>query len=135
MPALMNTESRRKASAAYHAKREAEGLKKVTLWLSPEARFKLDALKAAAGSKDKAAEAAILAWSGADAAPAPQLSPTRRSGLAVAMLRAWNNIPEGKEPPEWFNHPSDQNRVAWERVAQAARDYLDGSDAALQEPA
>lgn len=60
----MNTDARRRASAAFHAKREAEGLKKVTLWLSPEARFKLDALKAAAGSKDKAAEAAILAWAG-----------------------------------------------------------------------
>jgi hypothetical protein len=64
----MNTESRRRASAAYHAKREAEGLKKVTLWLSPEARFKLDALKAAAGSKDKAADAAILAWGGPETA-------------------------------------------------------------------
>lgn len=62
MPAHMNTDSRRKASATYHAKREAEGLKKVTLWLSPEARDKLDALKADAGSKDKAAELAIMAY-------------------------------------------------------------------------
>lgn len=60
----LSTDAQRKANAAFHAKREAEGLKKVTLWLSPEARFKLDALKKAAGSKDKAADAAILAWSG-----------------------------------------------------------------------
>lgn len=62
----MNTDSRRKASATYHAKRKAGGLKKVTLWLSPEARFKLDALKAVAGSKDRAANDAIVAWSGPD---------------------------------------------------------------------
>lgn len=57
----MNTDARRKASAAYHAKRENEGLKKVTLWLSPEARVKLEALKLTHGSKDAAAEAAIKA--------------------------------------------------------------------------
>lgn len=61
MPARMNTESRRKASAAYHAKREAAGLKKVTLWLSPGAREALDAMREAHGSKDAAADAAILA--------------------------------------------------------------------------
>ena len=60
MPALMNTESRRKASAAYHAKREAAGLKKVTLWLSPAARGALEAMREEHGSKDAAAEAAIL---------------------------------------------------------------------------
>lgn len=107
MQAHMNTDSRRKASAAYHAKREAEGLKKVTLWLSPEARFKLDALKAAAGSKDKAAEAAIMAWEGPDApvimrvAPSPlaerqiaealskpRLQPTTTPGLQLGPTRA-----------------------------------------------
>lgn len=61
MPALVNTESRRKASAAYHAKRTEAGLRKVTLWLSPEARDALDVLKAEHGSKDAAANAAILA--------------------------------------------------------------------------
>lgn len=60
MPAHMNTESRRRASAAYHAKREAIGLKKVTLWLSPEARERLEELRAEYGSKDAAADAAIL---------------------------------------------------------------------------
>lgn len=57
----MNTDAQRKASAAYHAKRAEAGLRKVTLWLSPEARDALDKLKAEHGSKDKAAEAAILA--------------------------------------------------------------------------
>lgn len=60
MPARMNTDARRKASAAYHAKRTEAGLKKVTLWLSPAAREKLDALKDVHGSKDAAAEAAIM---------------------------------------------------------------------------
>jgi hypothetical protein len=62
----MNTDAQRRAAAAFHAKREAEGLKKVTLWLSPSARLKLDAMKVAVGSKDKAAEAAILAWGGSN---------------------------------------------------------------------
>lgn len=59
MPARMNTDARRKASAAYHAKRKASGLQKVTLWLSPEARAALDRLKAEHGSKDAAADTAI----------------------------------------------------------------------------
>lgn len=59
MPAHMNTEARRKASAAYHAKREEAGLKKVTLWLSREAREALEQLKAEHGSKDAAADTAI----------------------------------------------------------------------------
>jgi hypothetical protein len=58
----MNTDARRQASAAYHARREAAGLKKVTLWLSPEARDALDSLKEIHGSKDAAADAAILAF-------------------------------------------------------------------------
>lgn len=62
----MNTDAQRRAAAAFHAKREAEGLKKVTLWLSPAARLKLDAMKVTAGSKDKAADAAILAWGGSN---------------------------------------------------------------------
>jgi len=49
-----------------------------------------------------------------------------RSPLALAMLCAWNNIPEGQAPPEWWNHPSDQNRLAWERVAEAARKHIAG---------
>jgi hypothetical protein len=59
----MNTESRRRASATYHAKRAEAGLKKVTLWLGPDARDKLEALREVYGSKDAAAEAAILALS------------------------------------------------------------------------
>lgn len=57
----MSTEAQRRASAAYHAKREAAGLRKVTLWLSPEARAKLDKMKDAHGSKDAAADFAIIA--------------------------------------------------------------------------
>jgi len=47
-----------------------------------------------------------------------------RSSLALAMLCAWNNIPEGQAPPDWWSHPSDQNRMAWERVAEAARKHI-----------
>jgi hypothetical protein len=55
----MNTDARRKASAAYHAKRKAAGLQKVTLWLSPEARDVLAEATQEFGSKDAAADAAI----------------------------------------------------------------------------
>lgn len=54
------TEARRAASAAYHAKRKEAGMKKVTVWLSPEALTKLDLLKEMHGSKDKAVETLIL---------------------------------------------------------------------------
>lgn len=83
----MNTDSRRKASAAYHAKRTSEGLKKVTLWLTPEARFKLDALKAAHGSKDAAVNAALAAYTGrASAAAAPSPDP-RAAALKAGQDR------------------------------------------------
>lgn len=57
----MNTESRRRASAAFHAKREAMGIKKVTLWLDEEARGALADAAQDYGSKDAAAQAAIKA--------------------------------------------------------------------------
>jgi hypothetical protein len=82
MPSV-NTDARRKASAAYHAKRADAGLKKVTLWLSDEARETLDKLKAEHGSKDKAAEAAILALArgvAAKPAKAPVATPTGSFG-------------------------------------------------------
>jgi hypothetical protein len=60
----MTTDAARRAAEALNKRREAEGLKRVTVWLSSEARLKLDALKKAAGSKDKVADAAILAWVG-----------------------------------------------------------------------
>lgn len=82
MQACMNTDSRRRASAAYHAKREAEGLKKVTLWLGPEARAKLDALKVEAGSKDKAAERAIMVYGASSPGPAPETLPPRQAARA-----------------------------------------------------
>jgi hypothetical protein len=60
----MNTDARRKASAAYHAKRKAAGLQKVTLWLSPEARDVLTNLTATFGSKDAVADTAIRRLAG-----------------------------------------------------------------------
>lgn len=79
----MNTDARRRATANFHAKRTAEGYRKVTLWLSPEARFKLDALKAAAGSKDRVADAAIRAWNGSAATTLAEASvkPVRRAAV------------------------------------------------------
>ena len=47
-----------------------------------------------------------------------------RNSLALTMLCAWNNIPADQMPPEWANHPNDQNRQAWERVAEAARKFI-----------
>jgi len=50
--------------------------------------------------------------------------PIKRTDLALAMLCAWNNIRPDQAPPEWWNHPDDLNRIAWERVAEAARAHL-----------
>lgn len=78
----MNTDARRKASAAYHAKRTSEGAKKVTVWLGPEALAALATLATAHGSKDAAVCAALTgqtlgqevrAWIEADPAPKPGL--------------------------------------------------------------
>lgn len=68
---FMQTDARRKASRAYHQRRAESGLKKVTLWLSPEARETLDNAKAEYGSKDAAADAAILALN-AKSPPPPE---------------------------------------------------------------
>ena len=57
----MNTPARRNASAAYFKKREAAGLKRVTVWLSPAARAALERLGEIHGSKDAAVEAALAA--------------------------------------------------------------------------
>jgi hypothetical protein len=57
-----------------------------------------------------------------------------RSPLALAMLCAWNNIPEGQAPPAWWSHPNDQNRIAWERVAEAARKHIEGEGRATITP-
>lgn len=59
MPKVSQTDARRAASAAYHAKRKEAGMKKVTVWLSPEAQEALERLKDKHGSKDKAVETLI----------------------------------------------------------------------------
>jgi len=56
----MTAESRRQSVRAYHAKRALTGDRKVTVWLSTPAREKLSELAKAAGSKDRAAERAIM---------------------------------------------------------------------------
>src|SRR6185503_14909463 len=78
----MTTDAARRAADALNKRREAEGLKRVTVWLSAEARFKLDVLKAAAGSKDKAADAAIRAW------PGPSLAVSRLSAVRTIVVGA-----------------------------------------------
>ena len=57
----MNTEARRAASARYFAQREKYGIKRVTLWLSPESQAALEELREKFGSKDAAANDAIMA--------------------------------------------------------------------------
>ena len=53
--------SRRSASATFHAKRKAEGWRKSTHWLSPEAQAALEVLKLAHGSADQAVNKALIA--------------------------------------------------------------------------
>jgi hypothetical protein len=44
-----------------------------------------------------------------------------RSPLARIALAAWVNVDPDKLPPEkmWIEHPSDENRKAWDRVVSA----------------
>jgi len=60
----MNTDARRAASAAYFKRREEAGIKRVTVWLTPEARDALEKLGGQYGSKDAAVNAAILSLAG-----------------------------------------------------------------------
>lgn len=57
--ASINTDARRRASAAFHAKRIAEGWRKMTFWVSPSTQKYLELLKATHGTLDKVLEAAI----------------------------------------------------------------------------
>ena len=59
-PKVGATDARRAASAAYHKKRADSGMKKVTVWLSPEAQDALEKLKDVHGSKDKAVDTLII---------------------------------------------------------------------------
>lgn len=56
----MTTPARRQSVRAYHARRTATGARKVTVWLSEGARARLAEMSKAAGSKDRAAERAIM---------------------------------------------------------------------------
>lgn len=55
-PKVSATDARRRASAAYHKKRADSGMKKVTVWLSPEAQVALSILADKHGSKDAVIE-------------------------------------------------------------------------------
>ena len=56
----MNTDARRKASAAYHAKLKADGLAKVTLWLHPDTRAELSRIAEAYGCSQSWAAALAI---------------------------------------------------------------------------
>lgn len=59
------TDARRKASLASHAKRLEQGLVKTTIWLTPESKAKLDQIKAASGvSANEAINRAVAAFDG-----------------------------------------------------------------------
>lgn len=59
-PKVGPTDARRAASAAYHKRRAEAGMKKITVWLSPEAQEALETLKDVHGSKDKAVDTLII---------------------------------------------------------------------------
>jgi hypothetical protein len=70
MPPRMNSESRRKASAKFHAERKAAGWRKATIWLDPESVARVDALKSSVGGADEVHRQAIKAWAGPGATEA-----------------------------------------------------------------
>jgi hypothetical protein len=55
----MNTDARRRAAAAYQAKREAEGYRKVTVWMHPDTIAELARLAGVYGSREAALAKAI----------------------------------------------------------------------------
>lgn len=63
----MQTPERRRASAEYFKRREAAGLRRVTVWLTPEARDVLADLGETYGSKDAAVVTALLTLAGKSA--------------------------------------------------------------------
>jgi hypothetical protein len=77
----MATEAAKRASADFHAKRKAEGWRKVTVWLDPPSAFKLDALKAAAGSADEAVRQALKGWAGPAAIEVQHIPPSSRAAV------------------------------------------------------
>lgn len=60
----MPTPAQLKASREFKARREAAGARKVTVWLSEEARFRIKALAPEYGSNDLVVEDAVLHWYG-----------------------------------------------------------------------
>ena len=56
----MQTPARRRASNRFHDKLKAEGMKKTTVWLSPDAREALALLKQWHGSQDRAVIAVLV---------------------------------------------------------------------------
>lgn len=55
----MTTPSQRRASAAFVAKRRADGWRKITFWVSPETLKQLETSAREAGSKDRALSLAL----------------------------------------------------------------------------
>lgn len=90
----MNTPSRRKASADYHAKLKAEGHRKVTLFLSPEALAALDKLAVGETSRAQAINAAMIS-------AAERLAPERpaKPSETAEGRRASSKPPKTAEKP------------------------------------
>lgn len=101
----MTTEAAKRAADALNKRREAEGMKRVTVWLSAEARFKLDALKKAAGSKDRVADAAILAWNGPKARLASLLPPSLQQGKVTEQARHVADLTKANPKAKILNPP------------------------------
>lgn len=79
---MSTKEAARKASAAFHAKRKADGWRKITVWLSPSAAARLDALKDAHGYATDEAIRRLLNCSAADAPP-PEVTARRKVSAAI----------------------------------------------------
>ena len=67
----MNTDARRRASAAFHAKREADGYRKVTVWMHPDTREELDRLAKLHGSREEVIRTCIGNGNRGLSAPVP----------------------------------------------------------------
>jgi hypothetical protein len=52
------------------------------------------------------------------------LQPAWRDPLALAMFAAWVNAPAERLPADLRAHTCEATKQAWQRVANAARQYL-----------
>lgn len=61
------------------------------------------------------------------------IHPQARDDLALAMICAWNGVTPEQAPPGFAFHTCDASRIAWDRVAAVAREFIDAERGVVRE--